>query len=224
MRLIFLDALRELSWSGIPTQYRSSVWGLLSVSILLKCFCVWPLISCSDLVQFTLQGYLPGNSDRRATTLSHKRAEYAALVTQYYGSRLEEAQQPIFHQVSFFVSFSEKKDSYRRSSNKSVFGGIPAANRPGGAHLLVLFLHLLPSIPCLSLNLTGRLWSESSIFGRFAIRGVATCRASTILSRHSLPCFFQPTLVRPYGRFFLITRSNSISRANVTCRYQRRCL
>ncbi|CAI7850601.1 unnamed protein product, partial [Closterium sp. NIES-53] len=54
-----LDALRELSWSGIPPNLRPTVWRLLL-------------------------GYAPPNADRRETVLARKRQEYREWVPQYY--------------------------------------------------------------------------------------------------------------------------------------------
>lgn len=73
-----LEALRQLSWSGVPSSMRATVWGLLS-------------------------GYLPANVDRRAATLARKREEYTALVAQYYGSRTDESNQAIYHQIHIDV-------------------------------------------------------------------------------------------------------------------------
>ncbi|KAF8069367.1 gyp1 [Scenedesmus sp. PABB004] len=57
--LIDLDALRELSWSGIPAELRPVCWRLLL-------------------------GYLPPNRSRQASVLGRKRAEYRGMVPQYY--------------------------------------------------------------------------------------------------------------------------------------------
>ncbi|KAK9818762.1 hypothetical protein WJX74_011120 [Apatococcus lobatus] len=54
-----LDALRELAWSGIPSELRPCVWQLLL-------------------------GYLPPNVSRREQTLERKRSEYRDLVPQYF--------------------------------------------------------------------------------------------------------------------------------------------
>ena len=71
-----IDALRELSWSGVPAEIRPITWQLLS-------------------------GYLPANADRRETTLQRKRAEYDQLIDQYYDTRLEEGRNSkIFHQIT----------------------------------------------------------------------------------------------------------------------------
>lgn len=60
-RVIDLDALRQLSWSGIPRQFRVQVWQLLL-------------------------GYLPSNRDRHASSLERKRAEYRQCVGLYFSS------------------------------------------------------------------------------------------------------------------------------------------
>eukprot|EP00850_Spirogloea_muscicola_P015061 SM000112S24003 [mRNA] locus=s112:376666:379781:+ [translate_table: standard] len=54
-----LDALRELSWSGVPPNMRPLVWRLLL-------------------------GYVPPNADRREQVLARKRREYRDCVPQYY--------------------------------------------------------------------------------------------------------------------------------------------
>lgn len=54
-----LDALRELAWSGVPSDMRPVVWRLLL-------------------------GYAPPNSDRREGVLIRKRLEYVDCAAQYY--------------------------------------------------------------------------------------------------------------------------------------------
>jgi hypothetical protein len=53
------DALRKISWSGIPEEIRPMCWQIL-------------------------MGYLPCNQDRRETTLQRKRKEYEDLVNQSF--------------------------------------------------------------------------------------------------------------------------------------------
>jgi len=53
-----LDALREISWNGIPTKYRALTWQLLL-------------------------GYSPTNSHRRAATIQRKRSEYMCFSRHY---------------------------------------------------------------------------------------------------------------------------------------------
>ena len=50
-----MEGLRQLSWSGVPSEVRPTVWMLLS-------------------------GYLPANIDRREATLERKRSEYLGYV------------------------------------------------------------------------------------------------------------------------------------------------
>eukprot|EP00039_Didymoeca_costata_P012959 m.189753 g.189753 ORF g.189753 m.189753 type:complete len:487 (-) comp15633_c0_seq2:2004-3464(-) len=70
-----LDALRELSWSGIPKAVRPTTWMLLA-------------------------GYLPANVERRETTLQRKRQEYFGFIDQYYHTRAEEGNNSkTFHQI-----------------------------------------------------------------------------------------------------------------------------
>ncbi|KAH7433528.1 hypothetical protein KP509_07G073400 [Ceratopteris richardii] len=57
--VVDLDALRELAWSGVPSDMRPLVWRLLL-------------------------GYAPTNSDRREMILTRKRLEYVDCVAQYY--------------------------------------------------------------------------------------------------------------------------------------------
>lgn len=58
---IDMDALREVSWNGIPHQHRAQAWQ-------------------------HLLGYLPLKSDRRAATLKRKRSEYRSYVEQHFDS------------------------------------------------------------------------------------------------------------------------------------------
>lgn len=57
--VVDLDKLRKLSWGGVPTKYRPTVWRLLL-------------------------GYMPSKQDRRAAMLERKRQEYVELLQQYY--------------------------------------------------------------------------------------------------------------------------------------------
>lgn len=68
-----LDALRKLSWSGIPMPVRSTAWQLLSA-------------------------YLPANKDRRQSVLTRKRNEYFNFVKQYYDQR-NTIHQETYHQI-----------------------------------------------------------------------------------------------------------------------------
>ncbi|KAG2452579.1 hypothetical protein HYH02_002816 [Chlamydomonas schloesseri] len=63
--VVDLDALRELSWSGVPLTLRPQVWRLLS-------------------------GYLPPAKSRQAHTLARRRREYADMVPEYYDIPHEE--------------------------------------------------------------------------------------------------------------------------------------
>ncbi|KAE9091696.1 TBC1 domain family member [Phytophthora fragariae] len=57
--VVDLDQLRKLSWGGVPTTYRPTVWRLLL-------------------------GCMPPKQDRRAAMLGRKRQEYVELLQQYY--------------------------------------------------------------------------------------------------------------------------------------------
>lgn len=57
--VVDLDSLREIAWSGVPSDMRPLVWRLLL-------------------------GYAPTNSDRREVVLMRKRLEYVDCVSQYY--------------------------------------------------------------------------------------------------------------------------------------------
>jgi hypothetical protein len=57
--VVDLDALRELSWSGVPPELRPLCWRLLL-------------------------GYLPPNRARQAGVLLRKRREYADMVPEFY--------------------------------------------------------------------------------------------------------------------------------------------
>lgn len=54
-----LNALRKLSWNGVPTEFRAMVWQLLL-------------------------GYLPTNKGRRETALARKRKEYVDSIPMYF--------------------------------------------------------------------------------------------------------------------------------------------
>ena len=54
-----LDALRKLSWSGIPSQFRTIVWQLLL-------------------------GYMPANKSRREQAITRKRKEYVESIPIYF--------------------------------------------------------------------------------------------------------------------------------------------
>mmetsp|Transcript_39993 Transcript_39993/g.89703 ORF Transcript_39993/g.89703 Transcript_39993/m.89703 type:complete len:448 (+) Transcript_39993:122-1465(+) len=57
-----LEALKSLSWNGVPAKWRPQVWQLLL-------------------------GYLPSDTRRRDQTLSRKRREYQDAVAQFYGNQ-----------------------------------------------------------------------------------------------------------------------------------------
>ncbi|KAK3753520.1 hypothetical protein QZH41_018010 [Actinostola sp. cb2023] len=69
-----LEAIRKLSWSGIPQAVRPTTWQLLC-------------------------GYLPANIDRRQATLDRKREEYHNFVKQYYPTRHEDTYRDTFRQI-----------------------------------------------------------------------------------------------------------------------------
>ncbi|GAB4813408.1 hypothetical protein N2152v2_000454 [Parachlorella kessleri] len=77
-----LEALRELSWSGIPPHLRSLCWRLLL-------------------------GYLPPSRDRRQQILARKRQEYRDMVPDYYdiasSSRSSEEELGALRQVAVDV-------------------------------------------------------------------------------------------------------------------------
>jgi len=72
-----MRALRDASWSGIPSEHRMVSWQLLL-------------------------GYLPANREWRQSTLARKRREYAESVPQYFDaddSERSEHQRAILHQI-----------------------------------------------------------------------------------------------------------------------------
>ncbi|KAG0164362.1 GTPase-activating protein [Apophysomyces sp. BC1015] len=69
-----LAALRTLSWSGIPKEFRLMAWQLLL-------------------------GYLPCNSARRVATLARKRKEYADSVAASYSRGTAGLDQALWHQI-----------------------------------------------------------------------------------------------------------------------------
>ena len=77
--LLNLIALKELSWSGIPSKMRAITWRLLS-------------------------GYLPTSLERRNSVLERKREDYHKLVTQYFRTdSLDETQSETYRQIHIDV-------------------------------------------------------------------------------------------------------------------------
>ncbi|ODV95565.1 hypothetical protein PACTADRAFT_76029 [Pachysolen tannophilus NRRL Y-2460] len=74
---IDLNALKELSWNGIPNELRPIVWQLLL-------------------------GYLPSNISRRSSTLIRKRKEYVDNVAQVFNGGTEK-DQTIWHQIEIDI-------------------------------------------------------------------------------------------------------------------------
>lgn len=75
--VVDLTALRDASWSGIPTQHRMTAWQ-------------------------QLLGYLPANREWREASLQRKRREYSESVPRYFDiddSERSEYQRALFHQV-----------------------------------------------------------------------------------------------------------------------------
>jgi hypothetical protein len=58
-RVVDVESLRELAWSGAPSCYRIATWQ-------------------------TLLGYLPPNRDRQASSIAKKKLEYQQCVVQYF--------------------------------------------------------------------------------------------------------------------------------------------
>eukprot|EP00884_Botryococcus_braunii_P016775 jgi/Botrbrau1/3781/Bobra.0183s0016.1 len=63
--VVDLDALRELAWSGVPSDLRPVCWQLLL-------------------------GYIPPNKERREAIIARKRSEYRDMVPEYYESAARE--------------------------------------------------------------------------------------------------------------------------------------
>ncbi|RLN87601.1 hypothetical protein BBJ28_00024117 [Nothophytophthora sp. Chile5] len=80
--VVDLDQLRKLSWGGVPTEHRPTVWRLLLVRSPLdrQTLHVYALV----LTILLPQGYMPSKQDRRAAILERKRQEYLELLQQYY--------------------------------------------------------------------------------------------------------------------------------------------
>lgn len=73
--LLNLNDLRQLSWSGVPTEIRANTWRLLAE-------------------------YLPASLERRQQALERKRLDYWNLVKQYYENReRDEAYQDTYRQI-----------------------------------------------------------------------------------------------------------------------------
>lgn len=72
-------ALKELSWSGVPSKMRAVTWRLLS-------------------------GYLPTSLERRQSVLERKRLDYHNLVAQYFRvENRDEGQQDTYRQIHIDV-------------------------------------------------------------------------------------------------------------------------
>ncbi|GLT34916.1 hypothetical protein SLA2020_094040 [Shorea laevis] len=78
-KMIILERLRELAWSGVPHYMRPDVWRLLLVSPLGK---TRHIMVTEDFCN--VRGYAPPNSDRREGVLRRKRLEYLDCVAQFY--------------------------------------------------------------------------------------------------------------------------------------------
>eukprot|EP00128_Syssomonas_multiformis_P013458 Colp12_sorted_trinity150504_noHs@2879 len=81
---IDMDALKKLSWSGIPSKLRTVVWRVLS-------------------------GYLPASSDRRGVTLERKRDEYRQFIKQYYTPKQIEQNHALHHQIEIDLPRTNRK-------------------------------------------------------------------------------------------------------------------
>jgi hypothetical protein len=77
--MVDMEALRHLSWSGIPDEVRACVWKLL-------------------------MGYLPCNINRREATLARKRAEYRNCMDQYFGKDRSYLDKKTYQQVNSFTT------------------------------------------------------------------------------------------------------------------------
>lgn len=75
--IVDLEALKKLSWKGIPNEVRATTWKLLL-------------------------GYLPTNADRREATLERKRKEYIDCIPQHFSiddEQRTEYERKIFRQI-----------------------------------------------------------------------------------------------------------------------------
>lgn len=96
---IDLAQLQKLSWNGVPSALRSTVWPLLL-------------------------GYLPTNSSRRATTLSKKRQEYATASHNAFDRPLDPK---LWHQIVIDVPRTNpgnqlwQKDATQRSLERILY-------------------------------------------------------------------------------------------------------
>mmetsp|Transcript_36878 Transcript_36878/g.33120 ORF Transcript_36878/g.33120 Transcript_36878/m.33120 type:complete len:203 (-) Transcript_36878:1065-1673(-) len=90
--LVDMDALKKVSWQGVPKHLRSTVW-----KILLK--------------------YMPLNREKRDATVMRKRDEYQNFVKMYYfnlsETELDESDQKALKQI--------KDDVYRTSPDYDLF-------------------------------------------------------------------------------------------------------
>ncbi|RHY34881.1 hypothetical protein DYB32_002405 [Aphanomyces invadans] len=85
-----LERLRELSWGGVPVEFRPLVWKLLL-------------------------SYVPAHNDRRDAMLTRKRSEYRNLLNQYYyipDTDRGVKEQETLHQISDDIVQEIEADSY----------------------------------------------------------------------------------------------------------------
>lgn len=91
-----LDKLRKLSWAGVPSEVRPTVWRLLS-------------------------GYLPANSDRRSAILERRRAEYRRSVELHYPQRHDKAHAQMLHQIQVDILRSTPSSLFAQETAKQIF-------------------------------------------------------------------------------------------------------
>ncbi|KAJ3331865.1 GTPase-activating protein [Blyttiomyces sp. JEL0837] len=88
--IIDVEALKKLSWMGVPEEIRPTVWRLL-------------------------MGYLPTNSKWREEILQKKRQEYVDYVNQSLGDGKVSLDQALFHQIKIDVKRTRPEAEVYRS-------------------------------------------------------------------------------------------------------------
>ncbi|CAL8105763.1 unnamed protein product [Calicophoron daubneyi] len=138
-----LNALRQLSWSGVPSDLRPVVWKLL----------------CD---------YLPVSSERRTSVLADKRKQYASFVQQYFPLREQASCKGMYHQIQ--KDLTRMTLLYRRPDLLAMFERILfiwSMHHPGSGYvqgindlLTPFFVVFLAEYTRVDLNTSGELSLE----------------------------------------------------------------
>eukprot|EP00040_Diaphanoeca_grandis_P024617 m.135555 g.135555 ORF g.135555 m.135555 type:complete len:454 (+) comp29802_c0_seq1:168-1529(+) len=140
-----LVELRLLSWSGVPSDVRPTVWRLLN-------------------------GYLPVNMDRRSSILQRRRLEYRNSVDQHYPLRKEKANARMLHQIQSDIVRSSPTSLFDQELTKQMFERIlflyhlrhPATGYVQGMNDLVLPFFVVFLTPYCGENIDGMILANIS--------------------------------------------------------------